>query len=135
MRHCPNNTLNKLPANPPNVLTHPSHIRYHHQWFLLPLLFLIMVTRVCCFLHRWCRSIADKVCRVTILLQDSSKVVNFLLKVVLCADDLSGPVMEAYHHTLLHVGWMMGLKVKIPVGVRGLPVDRDVQAAILSPPE
>ncbi|WP_222706805.1 hypothetical protein, partial [Lacisediminihabitans profunda] len=31
----------KLPANTPNVLTHPNHIRYHHQWFLLLLLFLI----------------------------------------------------------------------------------------------
>ena len=69
------------------------------------------------------------------MLQDSSEVVNFLLKVVLCADDLSGPVVEASHHTSLHVGWMMGLKVKIPVCVHGLPVDRDVQVAILSPPE
>ena len=32
------------------------------------------------------------------MLQDSSKVVNFLLKVVLRADDLSGPVMETSHH-------------------------------------
>ena len=69
------------------------------------------------------------------MFQDSSKVVNCLLKVVLRADDLSGPVVEASHHTSLHMGRMMGLKVKIPVRVRGLPVDRDVQAAILSPPE
>ena len=47
-------------------------------------------------------------------------MVNFLLKVVLCADDLSGPVVEASHHTSLHMGRMMGLKVKIPVRVRGL---------------
>ena len=63
--------------------------------FSLALLSLITATRVCCFLHRWGRSIVDKVCRVTILLQDSSEVVNFLLKVVLCANDLSGPVVEA----------------------------------------
>ena len=62
-------------------------------------------------------------------------MVNFLLKVVLRADDLSGPVVETSHHTSLHVGWMMGLEVEIPVCVWGLPVDRDVQAAILSPPE
>ena len=51
-------------------------------------------------------------------------MVNFLLKVVLCANDLSGPVVEASHHTSLHVGQMVGLEVKIPVRVRGLPVDR-----------
>ena len=50
---------------------------------------------------------------------------NFLLKVVLCVDDPSGPVMETFHHTSLHVGRMMGLKVEIPVHVGGLPVDRD----------
>ena len=74
------------------------------------------------------------VCRVTVLLEDSSKVVNFLLKVVQRADDLSGPVVETSHHTSLHVGRMMGLKVEILVCVCGLPVDRDVQATILSPP-
>ena len=50
---------------------------------------------------------------------------NFLLKVVLSVDDPSGPVMETFHHTSLHVGQMMGLKVEIPVHVYGLPVDRD----------
>ena len=49
-------------------------------------------------------SIADKVCRVTILLEDSSKVVNFLLKVVLRVDDPSGPVVETFHHTSPNVG-------------------------------
>ena len=77
-------------------------------------------------------ALMDKVCRETVLLEDSSKVVNFLLKVVLRADDLSGPVMETSHHTSLHVGRMMGLEVEILVRVRGLPVDRDVEAAILS---
>ena len=83
----------------------------------------------------WGRSVADKVCRVTVLLEDSSKVVNFLLKVVLHADNPSGLVMEAFHHTSLHVPRMMGLDVEILVRVCGLPVDRTVQAAILSPPE
>ena len=76
-----------------------------------------------------------KVCRVIVPLEDPTKVVNFLLKVVLCADDLSGPVVETSHHTSLHVGQMMGLEVEISVRVHGLPVDRDVQAAILSLPE
>ena len=48
----------------------------------------------------------DEVCRVTILLQDSSEVVNFLLKVVPCANDLSGPVVEASHHTSYYVAGM-----------------------------
>ena len=52
-------------------------------------------------------------------------MVNFLLKVVLRADELSGPVVETSHYTSLHVGRMMGLEVEIPVRVRGLPVDRD----------
>ena len=62
-------------------------------------------------------------------------MVNFLLKVVLRANDPSGPVVETSHHSSLHVGRMMGLEVEIRVRVRGLPVDRDIQAAILSPPE
>ena len=45
----------------------------------------------------WGRSIADKVCREPILLEDSSKVVNFLLKVVLRVDDPSSPVVETLH--------------------------------------
>ena len=50
---------------------------------------LVTATLVCCFLCGWGRSIADKVCRVTVLLQDSSKVANFLLMVVLRVDDPS----------------------------------------------
>ena len=119
----------------PNVFTHPSHIGYHHQWCPLLLLFLIMAACVCCFLCGWSRSVADKVCRVSVLLQNSSKVVNFLLMVALRADNPSGRVVETSHHTFLHVGGMMGIKVEILVHVRGLPVDRNVQAAILSPPE
>ena len=78
------------------------------------------------------RAIADEVRKITILLEDPSKVVNFLLKVVLHVDDPSGPIIETSHHTSLHKGRMMGLEVEIPVCVRGLPVDRDIQAAILS---
>ena len=77
----------------------------------------------------------DKVCRVRVLLEDDSKVVNFLLKVVLHADNPSGRVVETSHHTSFHMGRMMGLEVEILVHLRGLPVHRDVQAAILSPPE
>ena len=31
-----------LPANMPDILTHPGHIGYHHQWSLLPLLCLVV---------------------------------------------------------------------------------------------
>ena len=62
----------ELPANAPNVLTHPSHIGYHHQLSPLLLLFLITAAHVCCFLCGWGRSIAGKVYRVTVLLEDSS---------------------------------------------------------------
>ena len=53
---------------------------------------------------------------------------------VLCVDDPSGPVMETSQHTSLHVGQMMGIKVAISVCVHGrkIPVDRDIQAPILS---
>ena len=53
---------------------------------------------------------------------------------VLCVDDPSGPVMETSQHTSLYVGQMMGLKVVISVCVHGykIPVDRDIQAPILS---
>ena len=42
-----------------------------------------------------------KVHRVTVLHEDSNKVVNFLLNVVLCVDDLSGSVMKMSHYTSL----------------------------------
>ena len=60
----------ELPANTPDVLTHPSHIGYHHHWSLL--LLLSLVWAVCCFLWRQGRGIADEVCRITILLENSS---------------------------------------------------------------
>ena len=72
----------------------------------------------------------DKVCKVTVLREDFSEVVDFLLKVVLCVDDPSGPVVETSHHISFRMGWMMGLKVVILVHVRGLSVDRKVQAGI-----
>ena len=57
-------------------------------------------------------------------------MVDFLLKVVLRVDDPSGPVVETSHHTSFHMGWMMGLKVVMLLRVRGLSVDRKVQAGI-----
>ena len=63
-------------------------------------------------------------------------VVNFLLMVVLRADNPSGHVVEISHHTSLHVhGWDAGTPSGDTGRVHGLPVDRNVQAAILSPPE
>ena len=52
------------------VLTHPSHVGYHHQRSLLLLLF--WAAYVCCFLCGWGRGIADEVCGITILLENSS---------------------------------------------------------------
>ena len=87
---------------------------------------------LCLFTCGWGRNIADKVCRVSVLLQNSCKVVNFLLKVVLCADDLAEPVVETSYHTTLHVGQMMKLEVEILVRVCGLPVDRLPSSLLLS---
>ena len=58
------------------------------------------------FLCGWDRCVADKICRITILLDNSSKVVNFLVKLVLRADDPSGLVAEPSHHIFFHVGCM-----------------------------
>ena len=51
----------------------------------------------------------DKVCKITVQLENSSKVVNFLLNVVLHVDDPSGPVVETSHHTSFHVGQNGGI--------------------------
>ena len=44
----------------PDVLSHPSHIGYHHQWSLFLLLSLVWAAHVGCFLCRWGRIVADK---------------------------------------------------------------------------
>ena len=44
-----------LPANMPDVLTHPSYIGYHHKLSFLLLLFLVWVACICCFLCGWGR--------------------------------------------------------------------------------
>ena len=108
----------KLPAN-----THPSHIRYHYQWSLLLLLSLVWAACIYSFLCGWGRGIADEVRRITTLLEDPSKVVNFLLKVFLHVDD---SIMKTSHHTSLHMGQMLGLEVEILVRVHAFPVDRDI---------
>ena len=64
-----------------------------------------------CFLCGWERSIADKLCRITVLLEDSSQVVNFVLKFVLCVDDPSSSVVETPHYISLHVDWRIGFEV------------------------
>ena len=60
----------ELSANTPDVFTHSSYTLYHHQWSLL-LLSLVWAACVCCSLCGQGRSIADKVHRVTVLLDDS----------------------------------------------------------------
>ena len=44
-------------------------------------------------------------------------------------------ILSPCHYSSLHVGQIMELEVEIPVCVHGIPVDRDIQAAILSSPE
>ena len=70
--------------------------------------------------------VGQKHCRVTILLEDSGKVVNFLLNVFLFIDDFSDPVVKTSHNTSYYAGWMLGLEVEITVHVHGLPLDRDI---------
>ena len=56
-------------------------------------------------------------------------MVNFLLKVVLHADEPSGPIMQTSHHSSVNVDQMIGLEVEIlvwPTCTCGLPIDRDV---------
>ena len=65
----------------------------------------------------------------TVLLEDSSKVVNFLLKVVWCFDYPPWPSHGGISPHALYMGWMI---VEIPVCVHEILVDRDVQTAILS---
>ena len=48
-------------------------------------------------------ALADKVCKTSVPLEDSSKVVNFL-NVLLGADDPSDPVVQTSHHPSLHMG-------------------------------
>ena len=89
----------------------PHRVSPCHQQSLLFLLSLNVTAAVCCFLCGWGRSIANEVCGIIVLLEDSSKVVNFLQKVVLCGDNPPGPVLEASHHMPLHTGQMLELKV------------------------
>ena len=48
------------------------------------------------------------------LLEDYSKVVNFLPKIVLHTDDPPGPVVEACHHTSLHIGHVIAANMSEP---------------------
>ena len=56
-----------------------------------------------------------KIGRLTFPLGDCSQMVNILLKVVQCADNPLGPVMETLHLTVLYTGWVVGLEVEIAV--------------------
>jgi len=44
-------------------------------------------------------------------------VTHFLLKVVLWADDLSGPVVKTLHQISVHMGWVVGSKVEVYLSV------------------
>ena len=44
-------------------------------------------------------------------------MVHVLLKVVQCADNPLGPVMETLHLTVLYTGWVVGLEVETPAFV------------------
>lgn len=51
------------------------------------------------------RIVADKVCKITVLLENSSKVVNLPLKVVLRDDDPSDLVVETSHQNSCTSCW------------------------------
>ena len=104
----------------PDVLTHPCNARDHHH--RLSALLLLVPSGLLVFNTSGSGGGAE-VGRITILLEDSGQVTHFLLKVVLWADDLSGPVVKTLHQTSLHMGWVVGSKVEVPVGVCGVPVD------------
>ena len=108
----------------PDVLTHPSHIGYHHQWSPLLLLLVITAACVCCVLCGWGRSIADKVCRVIVLLEDFCMVVNICRLSCMLIISLA----LSWRHLTIHVSRIMGLKVEIPVCVHGLPVHINVSS-------
>jgi len=42
--------------------------------------------------------------------------------------------METLHQTSLHMGWVVGLEVEVPVCVCGFSVDSNVQTSTLPPP-
>ena len=114
------------------IMSRPHRLSPCHQQSFLFLLSLIVTPAICCFLCRWGRSIANEVCGATVLLADSSKVVNFLLKVVWCFDYPPWPSHGGISPHALYMGRMMGLKVELPGSVHELLVDRDVKATILS---
>ena len=96
-----------------NFLSHPHNVGdHHHRWstLLVPL----WATGVQ-YLWRWGwgRSASDKVGRISILPDDCSNMVHFLLKLVLWADEPSGLVMKTLHQTSLHIGWMVGLNLPV----------------------
>ena len=59
----------------------------------------------------------------------------FLLQVVLPGGDTPCSVIQALDQSPLDMRWMVGSEVQVLVSVWGLPVDGDIQAAILSPLE
>ena len=59
----------------------------------------------------------------------------FLLQVVLPGGDAPCSVIQALDQSPLDMGWMVRSKVQVLVSVWGVPVDGDIQAAILSPLE
>ena len=123
----------ELPASPSDNLTHPSHIGYHHQWSLLLLLSPVTGGCVCCFLCVLDRSIADKVCRITILLEDSSKVVNFLRLFRMLMIPLS---LTWRHLTTSSYGSVDGTQSRLTSPCAWAScIDRNIQVTILSSPE
>ena len=63
------------------------------------------------------------------------QVAEWMKAPVLSAGDALCTVIQAPDQTPLDMGWMVGPEVQVVVGVGGVPVDSDVQAAILLPRE
>ena len=65
----------------------------------------------------------------------SGEMVLFLPQVALPSGDGSGSAKQAPDQSPPDLGWVVGVKVQVPVCVRWLSVDNDVQAAIIPPLE
>ena len=58
-----------------------------------------------------------------------------LVQLVLSGSDAPCSVVQTPDQSSLDMRWVVGLEVKVPVCVGGLPVDSDIQATIVSPLE
>ena len=95
------------------VLTHLNDVR-DHRWLSAFTLLVLFSTADICISCAQCKNTAIELA-ANFLLGDCSQMVCVLLKVIQCADNPLGPVMETLHLTMLYTGWVVGLGVETPV--------------------